>query len=267
MTKRTIGGLIREALKEGKDTAAILALVRAEFPGAQTSSASVAWYRSQMKKEADKGETAPPVKLVIDHGGIDWDKEPVTIDRTEAKDPLEGLTKYRVGKYKATQGMEGPGFVVTLYLGPQAVAEAADYGDGGPVHWTWFDKRPCMVKTTNYKDEPHEYKGVFDEALFAAHCMALPKYKNPWDEDGGEHFVTPDILVEELVNDMQLAKQLARLTRGKIAYFDPEGKLWTLKRAPTPESIAQFKGVTTGAQVLNGMPEAEAIALLKKYQH
>lgn len=54
-TKQTIGGLCAELIKAGKTNEQIIAAVKAAFPGAKTSSASVAWYRSKL------GVTAPKV--------------------------------------------------------------------------------------------------------------------------------------------------------------------------------------------------------------
>ncbi len=49
--KLTIGEVARRAIAAGKTNAEALELVRSKFPHAQTTAASVAWYRSQMRKE------------------------------------------------------------------------------------------------------------------------------------------------------------------------------------------------------------------------
>lgn len=49
--KATIGEVARSAILDGKTNAAALELVRAKFPHAKSSPASVAWYRSQLRKE------------------------------------------------------------------------------------------------------------------------------------------------------------------------------------------------------------------------
>lgn len=46
--KGGIGGLVVRMLKEGKETPAIIAAVKKEYPKARTSPASVAWYRSKL---------------------------------------------------------------------------------------------------------------------------------------------------------------------------------------------------------------------------
>jgi hypothetical protein len=162
--------------------------------------------------------------------------------------------------------MDGPGFIVTLFRGPLPVARASDFGDGGMIHWEWFDSTGVTVKAVDYKDEPHEYKGTQEEKLFWAHCLSLPKYVNQFDPEGGEHYMTPDLLIEELLNDMQLEKQFLRLTKGKIAFVSADGKLYTYKAAPSPGNIDYVKGTNKGATILNGLPMHEAVALLKKHQ-
>lgn len=49
--KETIGKAARDAIGKGKTNEQVLQLVRSRFPHAQTTPASVAWYRSQMRKE------------------------------------------------------------------------------------------------------------------------------------------------------------------------------------------------------------------------
>lgn len=49
--KGGIGGLVCKMLLDGKETDAILAAVKKDYPHAKTSAASVAWYRSQLRGE------------------------------------------------------------------------------------------------------------------------------------------------------------------------------------------------------------------------
>jgi metal-responsive CopG/Arc/MetJ family transcriptional regulator len=49
--KATIGEVAREAIRAGKTNADVLEMVRAKFPHARTTLASIAWYRSQMRRE------------------------------------------------------------------------------------------------------------------------------------------------------------------------------------------------------------------------
>lgn len=222
-----IGDIIRKALAEGKDTAAILALVKAEHPNAQTTSASVAWYKSQMKKGGNEAPKAPKAP------------QPKPIHQATAKAlPMATDKGYTVGKFKETHGMEGPGFIVTLYRDGKPVAEAADYGDGAPVMWTWFDKKPATVKALTYDDKPREYEGTQEEALFWAHCISLPKYTETFSGKPREHHMSPNLRIEELVNDMRALKYYKRLMGKKILVVR-NGKLWTYHASPTVENVKQ----------------------------
>lgn len=46
-----IGDMARKLISEGQTNAETLAAVKAEFPDAATSAESIAWYRSQMRRE------------------------------------------------------------------------------------------------------------------------------------------------------------------------------------------------------------------------
>lgn len=54
--KRNISFVAREAIREGLSNAEALARVKAEFPDANTTVASIAWYRNDLRK---KGENYP----------------------------------------------------------------------------------------------------------------------------------------------------------------------------------------------------------------
>tara|TARA_R110002074_G_scaffold49179_8_gene125548 strand:- start:170 stop:514 length:345 start_codon:yes stop_codon:yes gene_type:complete len=49
--KETIGELARKSIRDGMTNAEALELVRKRFPHARTTASSIAWYRSQMRKE------------------------------------------------------------------------------------------------------------------------------------------------------------------------------------------------------------------------
>lgn len=61
---RNISAAAREAVRAGLSNADALAKVKAEFPEANTTTASIAWYRNDLRK---KGETfASPKKPVVE---------------------------------------------------------------------------------------------------------------------------------------------------------------------------------------------------------
>lgn len=49
--KDTIGKVATDAIADGRTNAEVLDLVRARFPHARTTPSSVAWYRSQMRRD------------------------------------------------------------------------------------------------------------------------------------------------------------------------------------------------------------------------
>jgi hypothetical protein len=56
--KRGIGTVIREAILANKTNDEALELVKAESPDANTSVATVSWYRNQLRKDGHKVPTA-----------------------------------------------------------------------------------------------------------------------------------------------------------------------------------------------------------------
>jgi hypothetical protein len=259
-----IGDIIRKALAEGKDTAAILALVKAEHPDAQTTSASVAWYRSQMKKQggAPKAPKAPQEPLKFKAGKNVEGGLKLTPTAAVVVPPA-----YSVKGIKNITGTEGAGYECTLYREGKKVAVAVDHADGGPVHFYWVDKVPATVHVYTYEGKPHSYKGTEEEAMFAAFCNEKGTYQNQFDKSLTMRY-DMDTVVEDLVNDVMLLKQAEKLTKKdtRIAYFTGDGKLYTVSAAPTSENIKKY--VTAhNALVLNGLSTAEVVALLKKYQY
>ncbi len=49
--KETIGEMAKKSIRDGMTNAEALEVVRKRFPHARTTAASIAWYRSQMRKE------------------------------------------------------------------------------------------------------------------------------------------------------------------------------------------------------------------------
>lgn len=55
--KDTIGEVAERAIREGKTNAEALELVRSRFPHARTTPASIAWYRSRLRRDDPKVPT------------------------------------------------------------------------------------------------------------------------------------------------------------------------------------------------------------------
>lgn len=268
----TIASIIKAGITAGKTNEEILVEVYKAFPNANTKSASVAWYRSQMKKA---GDVKPPkvkpstktVKAAV--------PPPSAGDEAFAK-VMEKLTEpphydpkgYRVKKVvRVVGGLEGDGFQATLYRGEARIALVTDQGNGGCLHWQWLGSpAKATVKTRDYKGDPYEYEGNVEEALLAAHCMTLPDVPCPF-ADGGPLQMCPELFIEELVNNETLAKQFRHFIKGKIAYLNEKGQLYTLKKDPTPEVLELFVAGAKGKYtLLNTMTEEEGVACLKKLQ-
>lgn len=54
--QKTVGKVVESAMRRGATNKQALALVRASFPDAETSAASIAWYRTNLRK---RGEDIP----------------------------------------------------------------------------------------------------------------------------------------------------------------------------------------------------------------
>jgi len=70
------------------------------------------------------------------------------------------MTKFEIKRFRSQRGHEGPGFYCVLWVDGVKGAEAIDQGDGGMVHWSWFDQ---------------EAKRKFDE-----YVASLPEREMGW---------------------------------------------------------------------------------------
>lgn len=84
--KRGVGSVAIEAIRAGKTNEEALEAVKAEFPDAKTSLASINWYRNKLRSDGEKVPTARELKK---------DAKPAkagaaeTATAGEEKDPLE----------------------------------------------------------------------------------------------------------------------------------------------------------------------------------
>lgn len=72
--KRGVGTVAIEAIRAGKTNEEALEAVKAEFPEAKTSLASINWYRNKLRSDGEKVPTARELKKAA---------------KTDEKDPLE----------------------------------------------------------------------------------------------------------------------------------------------------------------------------------
>ncbi|MCW5156415.1 hypothetical protein [Burkholderia cenocepacia] len=102
---------------------------------------------------------------------------------------------YRAISIKATTGMEGSGWTATIMKDGRVLGEAADYGDGGPVH----------IRFTNREDE---------QALYAHGKETYPQF--PYEQAG--------TFLGELVNYELAIKSLRTKAKKKLMKAE-EGEL------------------------------------------
>ncbi len=116
----------------------------------------------------------------------------------------------------------------------------------------------------------HEYTEVDCKAETRARFDAVDAWAKslpPEHHNGMEFPRDLDCVIDDLVIEHELRQILKRMTKGKIAFIR-NNKLWTQTlRNPDPNymgfAIETFKAKNPEAQVLNDMPEEDAIALLK----
>lgn len=222
----TIADTIRSAILAGKTNEEVLAAVKAAHPDSNTSPACVSYYRSKMKKAGTNLPTAP--------------KAPKQTPIAKATTAAVGHG-YTVKGVKNFRGNEGYGFNATLYRDGKAIAFVIDDANGGCYSYEWKDKA--------------------EEAILDAYVKTLPTRH----EYGMDLTVDADWFVSDLVDDFNLEKDAAKLTKGKVAILKG-GKIYTIK-APngtvTPQFLELVAKKNAGARVLNGAPTAELVALLK----
>ncbi|MEN6303334.1 MAG: hypothetical protein ABFD96_11450 [Armatimonadia bacterium] len=239
----TIADTIRASLAEGKTNEQVLADVKAAHPTANTSAACVSYYRSKMKKAGTA--TAKP--------------EPKAIAKAVAA--VSGNPSYTVKGVKSFIGNEGHGFNATLYRDGKAVAFVYDDASGGPVAFEWKDRDGGLVEveTRTHDGRPWTVKMTHEERAYHTFVSAMPKQSF----EGMELDVTMDIHVSDLVNDALLLKDVARMTKGKVAFIKADGKLYTAKCEPTEKNIAAIKAKHVGCVVLNGMGDLAVLAAMR----
>lgn len=217
-----IADIIRRGIATGVTTEQILTAVREAHPTAKTNAACVAYYRSK-EKAAPAGQ--PITKAVM---------------------AACGSPTYSVKGITTFVGMEGHGYNATLYRDGKAVAFAIDDASGGPLSVEW--------------------KVSSEEQLMAEHVAKMPLRECDWaDPSTGRPAllaVASDLFIEELVNDALLLRDVAKMTRGKVAFIK-DGKLYTSKVEPTEAGVARVRAANPGCVVLNGMSSLAVLAAVR----
>jgi hypothetical protein len=153
-------------------------------------------------------------------------------------------------KYSAAMSEETHAFTAAIYIDGEKAGEAKNSGQGGGT-MIW----------------PHE---VCDR--LNAHAKTLPKRKFPEDLGGGEYDNNAETIIDDLVTDYLLRRDMLRSIKNKVL-FTKKGKpgIFETRKLP-PERIVQICGsgeeyarklVVDADRVLNCMPEDEALAIYR----
>jgi len=107
---------------------------------------------------------------------------------------------YEVKNVKTFKGMEGDGFNASLYRNGKKVAFVIDSANGGEYNFQWVDwKSPrADINITDYKGEPHTFKGSPEEKILYEHIETLPLEKSEYSPDGMK--ADTDTFVSDLVS-------------------------------------------------------------------
>lgn len=223
-----IADIIRRGIALGSTTEEILEAVRSIHPAAKTNAACVAYYRSKEKKSAGPAVEQRPIAKAV---------------------AASGAPAYTVKGIKTFVGMEGHGYNATLYRDGKKVAFVIDDASGGPLQVEWTD--------------PSE------EALLRDYATAMPPVTCEWADSAtrlpATLDMTPELFIEGLVNDAVLLRDVAKMTRGKVA-FARDGKLFTVKCEPTTSNVEAVRAKNPGAVVLNGMDDLTLLATVRALQ-
>ena len=138
---------------------------------------------------------------------------------------------YTVSKVKFFRARNGQGFNATLLCNGKPVAEVDDEGCGGCLRWYWQARA--------------------DEAAYKAHVAA----------NSTATFEAEDAFLHQLVEDFQLAKDIARSTKKGLVFVT--GKQVRATEANTPAFRAAITAKFPDATFLNDLPMPEAVQLVK----
>lgn len=146
------------------------------------------------------------------------------------------------------------------------VAEIIEDGWGGGLQFHWVDNNTsALVQSRTYDDKPHSFNGTVEESLFYAEVMKLPKI--PSFNNDSEMFTDPDIVVDEMVNDVLLTKKIKSDLKKHLTIQSKDGKLLTWKISPTHTIevlTAHALKKYPDAIIINSLPIADVIKIYKK---
>lgn len=122
---------------------------------------------------------------------------------------------FHVKNVKTFQGMEGPGYNCTLYLGKRRVAHAIDSGDGGDILLRWIDRSKRLpYETEDWEGRPVTVRLYPDELSYRRFCDAQP----PRELEGMSLKVDMGWMTSILVDRYEEARQLRRWCKDKTLF-------------------------------------------------
>ena len=131
------------------------------------------------------------------------------------------MSKYEVKGVKYHKGHEGePLAECGLYRDGVKIAvySAGDWGGEANIWWVDEKAPKVEVKGIRFGGEAFSYQGTPEEALLTAHCATIPPEPCEW----GDHkptYTTPDIFIENLVNDFDSNKRVEKYAKTKTFFL------------------------------------------------
>ena len=173
---------------------------------------------------------------------------------------------YTVKAVKTFRGHDGYGYSCNLLKDGKKVAEVVEDGWGGGLQFHWKDnKTTATVKTRTYDDKEHSFQGTVEESVFYEYVMSLPKI--PTHDELDTMFTSPDIVIDDMVNDSIAFKKVASDMKKKITIQDTDGKflVWKITSEHTAEIIkAHILKKYPSGKILNELPTDEVVSIFKK---
>lgn len=175
------------------------------------------------------------------------------------------IADYTVGAVKKFKGHDGYGYTCNLLRNKKKVAEILEDGWGGGLQFSWLDHdKSATVNTLTYDDKPHSFKGTVEEALFYAEVMKMPKIKS---YDNTEMSTSPDIVVDDMVGDVLMEKQVKADLKKQFTIQAKDGQLLAWKITPV-YTVEVLKNLVLKehpeAIVINELPIPEVMKIYKE---
>lgn len=176
------------------------------------------------------------------------------------------ISNYSVKAIKTFRARNGHGYSCNLLKDGKKVAEILEEGRGGELRVDWMDyTAKTTVISNGYDSKEVSYQGTFEESLFHAQVMKLPKI--PSNGDFPEMTTSVHIVIDDMVCDTLAMKKLMTNMKKSLAVKCKDGKILTWKFTPThPEQILRTLVLTKypDGKIMNDLPIEESFQLYKE---